>query len=59
MFERFARGNHGDARRFGLGLALVREVIQAHHGTIVATAVPGHGATFTITLPASAASDAG
>ncbi len=59
MFERFARGNHGDARRFGLGLALVREVIQAHHGTIVATAVPGHGATFTITLPTSAAPDAG
>jgi two-component system OmpR family sensor kinase len=51
LFERFARGNHGDARRFGLGLALAREVIQAHNGTITASAVPGQGATFTITLP--------
>jgi signal transduction histidine kinase len=52
MFERFARGGHGDRRRFGLGLALVREAVQAHGGTVDATGAPGTGATFTVTLPA-------
>jgi signal transduction histidine kinase len=52
IFARFARGDHSDTRRFGIGLALVREVIQAHNGTITAAGVPGRGATFTITLPA-------
>jgi signal transduction histidine kinase len=51
LFERFAHGEHGSGRRFGLGLALAREVIQAHDGTITATSTPGHGAAFTITLP--------
>jgi two-component system, OmpR family, sensor kinase len=54
MFERFARGDHGDARRYGLGLALAREVVQAHRGTIVAIGAPEQGAVFTITLPAAA-----
>jgi signal transduction histidine kinase len=28
IFERFARGSHGEGRRFGLGLALVRETVR-------------------------------
>jgi signal transduction histidine kinase len=52
LFERFARGSHGDSRRFGLGLALVQEVVHGHGGTAVATGTPGRGAAFTITLPA-------
>jgi signal transduction histidine kinase len=51
IFARFARG-HGDHRRFGLGLALAREVIAGHGGTIDASGSPGRGATFTIHLPA-------
>ncbi|MFD8499151.1 sensor histidine kinase [Amycolatopsis sp. NPDC059657] len=50
LFERFARGEHGDGRRFGLGLALVREVVAGHGGTISAQGVPGDGATFTLRL---------
>jgi two-component system, OmpR family, sensor kinase len=50
IFDRFARG-HDDHRRFGLGLALAREVITGHGGTIEAHGVPGRGATFTIRLP--------
>jgi signal transduction histidine kinase len=52
IFERFARGGHGDRRRFGLGLALVREVVESHGGTVRATGRPGAGATFTLVLPA-------
>jgi len=52
IFERFARGGHGDRRRFGLGLALVREVVEAHGGSVRAAGRPGAGATFTLILPA-------
>ena len=52
LFDRFARGEHGRGRRYGLGLALVREVIDAHGGTVTAEGVPGTGATFIVTLPA-------
>jgi signal transduction histidine kinase len=51
IFARFARG-HGDHRRFGLGLALAREVIAGHGGTIDAWSEPGEGASFTVRLPA-------
>ncbi|BFU45586.1 sensor histidine kinase [Krasilnikovia sp. MM14-A1004] len=52
IFDRFARG-HGDQRRFGLGLALAREVVTGHGGTIDATGRPDEGATFTVRLPAA------
>jgi two-component system OmpR family sensor kinase len=53
LFARFARGGHGDNRRFGLGLALAREVITGHGGTIEAWGRPGQGAAFTIRIPAA------
>jgi signal transduction histidine kinase len=52
MFQRFYRGDHGGARRFGLGLALVREVVSAHGGTVTAQSSPGRGACFVVRLPA-------
>jgi signal transduction histidine kinase len=52
IFDRFARG-HRDHRRFGLGLALTREVVAGHGGTIEADGEPGRGATFTIRLPSA------
>jgi signal transduction histidine kinase len=52
LFERFYRGPHGDGRRFGIGLSLVREVVTAHGGTVTATGAPDAGACFTILLPA-------
>ncbi|MFI5841545.1 sensor histidine kinase [Catenuloplanes sp. NPDC051500] len=48
IFDRFHRGR---ASGFGLGLALVREVVEKHGGSIEATARPGGGATFAVRLP--------
>ncbi|MFD0686217.1 sensor histidine kinase [Actinomadura fibrosa] len=53
IFQRFSRGTGGEGRRFGLGLALVREVVESHGGTVAATGRPGAGATFTVSLPAA------
>jgi signal transduction histidine kinase len=54
LTERFARGTDapGQGRRFGLGLALVREVVEAHGGTLTFAGSPGQGATVTLTIPA-------
>jgi C4-dicarboxylate-specific signal transduction histidine kinase len=37
----------------GMGLAIVRSIIQAHEGSIVAENAPGGGACFSVTLPVS------
>lgn len=57
IFERFQRGGDGpdaDGTGFGLGLAIVREVITKHHGEITVESVVDHGSRFVIRLPASA-----
>ena len=37
----------------GLGLALVRQTIEAHNGSITVVETPGGGATFSIVLSAA------
>jgi PAS domain S-box-containing protein len=55
VFDRFRQGErHGDGSTagLGLGLAVVREMVEAHHGSVVAhSAGEGLGSTFTVTLP--------
>jgi signal transduction histidine kinase len=57
LFRRFAHGTNRTAttRRepYGIGLALVREIAQAHNGDVAVASTPGQGATFTLTLPAA------
>ncbi|HXC49304.1 MAG TPA: ATP-binding protein [Candidatus Limnocylindrales bacterium] len=36
----------------GIGLAIVRRIVERHSGTILAESSPGHGAMFTILMPA-------
>ncbi len=54
VFERFDRGA-ADPRTegVGLGLSIVRAVVDGHHGSVEVIETPGGGATFTITLPRS------
>lgn len=53
IFDRFHRAPGSGERHTGLGLALIREVITAHGGTVSAVGRPGAGATFTVRLPRS------
>lgn len=55
IFERFAQSGHPGPHRFGLGLALAREIAGDHAGTIRAESTPGLGASFTVRLPAAKA----
>jgi two-component system, OmpR family, sensor histidine kinase KdpD len=53
IFEKFYRGR-AQAHRLpgtGMGLAISRAIVEAHHGTIGVASAPGDGSTFTIALP--------
>jgi signal transduction histidine kinase len=52
IFQRFERA--GSARKYGglgLGLYIVRQIVDAHAGTIRVESQPGAGSTFTVDLP--------
>jgi len=50
VFERFQKTS-GLRNGFGLGLAIAREIILVHAGTIEVSSNPGEGARFTVILP--------
>jgi signal transduction histidine kinase len=55
IFEKFYRVGDPlvhNTKGSGLGLALVRHIVQAHHGQVTVDSAPGRGSRFTISLPA-------
>ncbi|HUF50703.1 MAG TPA: PAS domain S-box protein [Longimicrobiales bacterium] len=51
IFDRFWQGHREGRKGLGLGLAIVRGVVEAHGGTIWCESVVGAGTTFLFTLP--------
>lgn len=51
IFEKFFRGQHVGVGGVGLGLAICRSIVEAHHGSMSAHAREGGGTVFRITLP--------
>jgi signal transduction histidine kinase len=52
IFARFERASGGHRKEsLGLGLYIVRSLVEAHGGSIQMGSEPGRGATFTVTLP--------
>jgi signal transduction histidine kinase len=57
IFEKFYRGKHGATlavRGTGLGLAVARQLIEAHGGSIGVDSALGRGSTFWVRLPLQA-----
>jgi signal transduction histidine kinase len=54
IFEKFYRVGDPlvhNTKGSGLGLSLVRHIVQAHGGEVAVDSSPGRGSKFTITLP--------
>lgn len=53
LFQPFVRGalSQGQIGGTGLGLYIVRQIVEGHGGTIAVASMPGQGTSFIITLP--------
>jgi len=51
IFERFYRAQGGSTSGTGMGLAISRAIIEAHHGVLSVTSQLGEGSVFSFTLP--------
>jgi PAS domain S-box-containing protein len=55
IFDRFSQSNPTRGKGgLGLGLAIVRHLVELHGGTVRAASTEGRGATFTVELPVAA-----
>lgn len=56
IWERLYRGDKSRAERgLGLGLSLVKAIVEAHQGTVTVSSTPGRGTRFEVRLPLSRA----
>jgi signal transduction histidine kinase len=54
VFDRFYQVDSSSTRQFGgvgIGLAVVKQIIEAHGSRVLVDSEPGKGSTFSITLP--------
>jgi signal transduction histidine kinase len=52
IWERLYRGDKSRSQRgLGLGLSLVKAIVEAHHGTVSVQSQPGEGSEFTVHVP--------
>jgi PAS domain S-box-containing protein len=53
LFDRFWQARETRRGGAGLGLAIARGIVVQHGGDITVDSTPGHGTTFTVTVPAA------
>jgi len=51
VFQRFWRRSPRGGGGAGLGLSIVKKIVDAHHGSIAVADAPSRGAMFTMRLP--------
>jgi len=58
VFDGFYRGKSGQqaAAGHGIGLAVARQIVEAHDGAVSVESAPGKGSTFFVSLPVSSVS---
>lgn len=62
IFDRFRQEEESLTRKFrglGLGLSLVKQLVEMHGGSVSVESPPGAGTTFTVLLPVGAGSETG
>jgi PAS domain S-box-containing protein len=51
IFDRFWQASRTDSRGVGLGLSIVKGIVEAHRGQLRVESAPGRGSTFSFTIP--------
>jgi signal transduction histidine kinase len=59
VFDRFWQARESDRRGAGMGLAIVKGIVEAHRGRIWLESSPGRGSTFFFTIPTAPRAEAG
>ena len=59
LFTQFWQARRGDRRGVGLGLTIVKGIVDAHEGTVTVESEPACGSTFRIRMPRDTSNESG